>query len=86
MEPPRRHRPLDPNQNRDARVALNAHLAQVRRVLTAAESALMALDRSRVDDAHAGLLTARERLAEAATGLDGAIEEIEKVRRGWIAP
>jgi hypothetical protein len=54
---------------------------QLRHALAAAETALMALDRGRVDDAYAGLLTARERLAEAATGLDGAIEEVEQVRR-----
>jgi hypothetical protein len=46
----------------------------------------MALDGGRLDDAHAGLLTARERFVEAATWMDGAIEAIEQVRRGRVAP
>jgi hypothetical protein len=46
----------------------------------------MSLDRGPVEDAQLGLVTARERFVEAATGMDGAIEEMEQVRRGSVAP
>jgi hypothetical protein len=85
MEPPRR-RPPEFSPNRAAQQAITAYLAQLRQAAATAERALLALDRGRLDDAHAGLLAARERLVEAATGLDGAIEEVEQVRRGRMAP
>jgi hypothetical protein len=46
---------------------------------------LLALGREPVDDAQAGLLTAREQVVEAA-GLYGTVEELEKVEWARIAP
>jgi hypothetical protein len=84
MEAPQR-RPFEFSSNRAAQAAINEYLAQLRCAEAAAQSALMALDRGRLDDAHAGLLTARERLVEAVAGLDGAILEIEQLQPGRIA-
>jgi hypothetical protein len=68
---------LDPNRDRPARVALNAHLRSARSAVAALESALLALDRRRPGEALDALLTASERLAAMQPELEQVNNEVE---------
>jgi hypothetical protein len=80
MEPPRRHRPLDPNRDRQARAALNAHLSQLRRLMAAEQSALLALDRGLVAEVREWLTTAHDQLAAIGADLERVRAEIDALQ------